>query len=145
MRMIIGGAYQGKTDYVIKKYNIDPDEIMDGTIMSLDKLSELKCINGYHLFVKRLLENGCEPIEITGKILNQNPDVIIIMNEIGNGIIPIEKSERIWREQVGKVGCFLAERAESVERIICGQAVMIKKVKLNEDHFHTSRKNTGES
>lgn len=126
MRMIIGGAYQGKTNYAIKKYNIESDEIMSGETMEHDKLSEIKCISGYHLFVKKLLEKGFDPIGITEKILNQNSNIIIIMNEIGNGIIPIEKSERIWREQVGKVGCYLAERAASVERIICGQAVMIK-------------------
>jgi len=31
------------------------------------------------------------------------------MDEIGNGIIPIEKSERIWREEAGKVGCYVTE------------------------------------
>ena len=51
---------------------------------------------------------------------------LIIMDEIGCGIIPLEKSERLWREAVGNVGCFLAERAEGVERIICGTAVRIK-------------------
>lgn len=125
MKLIVGGAYQGKTAYVMKKYNIRPEEIINGEDVQLCRLSEFKCIDSYHLFVKRLLKNGSDPVEITEKIPDNFPG-IIIMNEIGNGIIPIEKSERIWREQVGKAGCFLAGRAESVERIVCGQAVLIK-------------------
>ena len=126
VKLIVGGAYQGKTAYVMKKYNIRPEEIINGEDVDQCRLSEFKCIDSYHLFVKRLLENGSDPVEITEKIPDIFPGIIIIMNEIGNGIIPIEKSERIWREQVGKAGCFLAGRADSVERIVCGQAVLIK-------------------
>lgn len=124
MKMIIGGAYQGKTEYALKKYNISENEIADGE--NINKVSEYRCIKNFHLFIKQMLTENKDPLEETRKVLLENPDIIIIMNEIGNGIIPIEKSERIWREQVGKVGCFLAEQAESVERIICGISVKIK-------------------
>lgn len=123
MRMIIGGAYQGKLAYAVQKYSISENEIADGYI---NDNSNFKCINNFHLLIKSVLENGQNPIEATTEILRKNPDVIIIMNEIGNGIIPLEKSERLWREAVGKVGCLLARRAESVERIVCGLPIKIK-------------------
>ena len=48
------------------------------------------------------------------------------MNEIGCGIIPLEKSERKWREITGRAGCIIAERAETVYRVCCGIATVIK-------------------
>ncbi len=126
MKLITGGAYQGKLDFAIKKYNINTTEIVNGETFDVADLSNIRCINNYHLFVKKLLENGENPISETSKIISENPDIIIIIDEIGNGIIPLEKNERIWREQVGKVGCLLAEKADTVERIICGIAIKIK-------------------
>lgn len=129
MKLIIGGAYQGKMDYVMRKYKITAEKIADGAALNVSEISDFECINNFHLLVKSLLENSKNPIEFTEKILLKNRGVIIILNEIGNGIIPLDRSERIWREEVGRVGCFLAERAESVERIICGAAVKIKEIK----------------
>ena len=56
----------------------------------------------------------------------ENPDIVIIINEIGAGIIPLEKSERIWREETGRAGCILAENSAEVVRVICGIPVKIK-------------------
>ena len=126
MRLITGGAYQGKLDFAIKNYNINTAEIANGESFNIADLSNIRCINNYHLLVKKLLENDENPISATSEIISENPDIIIIINEIGSGIIPLERSERIWREQVGKVGCLLAEKADTVERITCGIAVRIK-------------------
>lgn len=126
MRLIIGGAYQGKLDFAIKNYHINTTEIVNGEELDISDLSNIKCINNYHLLVKKFLENCENPILETNKIISENPDILIIIDEIGNGIIPLERSERIWREQVGKVGCLLAEKADTVERITCGIAVKIK-------------------
>lgn len=126
MRLIIGGANQGKADFAVKKYGLSPPEIADGETVGIRENLKFKCVKNYHFFIKKLLENGENPIEFTAKIIAENPDIIVIMNEIGGGIIPIEKAERIWREQVGIVGCMLAENAESVERIVCGICTKIK-------------------
>lgn len=126
MKLIIGGAYQGKTDYAIKKYRINSEEIIDGAaLLDADKTG-LRCVKNYHLYVKKLCESGADSIEETKKLIAANPEIIIIMNEIGNGIIPLEKSERIRREETGKTGCFLAEKAETVERLVCGICTKIK-------------------
>lgn len=126
MILITGGAFQGKTDYVMKNYNIFQSDIKSGKIMSLSEYSEIKCINNFHILIKRLLDNFIDPIKVAKDIIMKNPEIIIIINDIGNGIVPIEKSERIWREQVGKTGCYLAKKSDEVIRIICGCAVKIK-------------------
>lgn len=126
MKLIIGGAYQGKTDYAIEKYSINSADIIDGAALFDADKTGIRCVKNYQLYVKKLCESGADPIEETRKLIAANPDIVIIMNEIGNGIIPLEKSERIWREETGKTGCFLAEKAETVERIACGICTRIK-------------------
>lgn len=54
------------------------------------------------------------------RICRENPEVIIICDEIGCGIVPLEKSDRDYRENVGRIMCRVVERAEHVERLICG-------------------------
>lgn len=120
MILVVGGAYQGKLEYVKDKYKISDDEIYSFNDYINQRLQSCRCINELHLIIKQMLKDGKSPIdEVKKMLINQKPEVVIL-NEIGNGIIPIEKSERAWREQVGFVGCYLAGKAESVERIVCG-------------------------
>lgn len=126
MVLIVGGAYQGKTEYAIEKYGLDYTDIVDGETFDFENTDGIKCISNYHIAVKRFIENGTDLIEISEKLIEKNPDIIIIMNEIGNGIVPIDKNERIRREQTGKTGCFLAERANEVIRVTCGCGFKIK-------------------
>lgn len=122
MKLVIGGAYQGKTDYVMKKYNIPREKMLDENSFDINKVSEFSAVNHFHL----ILKNTDDQEELCRGIIEKNPEMIFILDEIGCGIIPIDRSERLWRERVGKAGCYLAERAESVERIICGMSVKIK-------------------
>lgn len=129
MKFIIGGACQGKREYVSSHYGISHAEMTDGAALSPDLFSHQTCVYHYHLFIKEQLRRGQNLdgiLQMTEELLRQNPDIILLMDEVGSGIIPIEKSEREWRETVGRVGCWLAEHAESVERIVCGYGVRIK-------------------
>lgn len=126
MILIIGGANQGKLDYAVNKYDLSVEKIVNGEELYGCSNPNIKCINNYHLAVKNLLENGADPIAYTKSLIRKYPQAVIIMNEIGSGIIPIEKKDRIWREQTGRVGCLLAENADIVTRIVCGIAINIK-------------------
>lgn len=126
MVLITGGAYQGKSRYAAEKYGIDIADIADCQMTDIDRISGCKCVKNFHIFIRRILDLRESPIESVRKLIGENPDIIIIMNDIGGGIIPLEKSERIWREEVGIIGCFLAEQAECVERIVCGIGMRIK-------------------
>ena len=55
-----------------------------------------------------------------------HPNTILICDELGNGIVPLEKMERIWREQTGRLMIELAKQAERVERILCGLGQRLK-------------------
>ena len=70
--------------------------------------------------------NGQMAEEIVLQYYKEHPDCIFICDEIGNGIVPMEKQEREYRERVGRLLIRLAGEAETVERIICGIGQKIK-------------------
>ena len=55
-----------------------------------------------------------------------NPDVILICDEVGGGIVPIEKKDRIYREAVGRALCSAVKKSDRVERIMCGIGQCLK-------------------
>lgn len=126
MIMITGGAYQGKTEYAKQRFGFSDDEILSGGSCKLDAVFAAKCVTEYHLLIKRLLERNTDVTEFSRRLCRENSGAVIIINEIGGGIIPIEKSERIWREETGRAGCIIAENSREVIRLVCGIPVKIK-------------------
>lgn len=122
MIMITGGAFQGKTEYAKKSLSLSDSDILDCGSCELTDIRNAKCVKHYELAVKRLLDSGEDPLSFTENLSCG----IVIMNEIGSGIIPLDKSERVWREMTGRAGCLLADRAEQVVRLCCGIAEVIK-------------------
>ena len=53
-------------------------------------------------------------------------DRVIVMDEVGSGIVPMEKADRLWREACGRCGCMIAARADRVIRLVCGIPTIIK-------------------
>ncbi len=126
MIMITGGSFNGKTDLAKNLFSLKDEEIIDCGSCDLDAIPGAKCVRNYELAVKRLFERGEDPLVFTERLKCD----IIIMNEIGSGIIPLEKSERDWREMTGRAGCIIASRALTVYRVCCGIAEIIKGEKI---------------
>ena len=51
---------------------------------------------------------------------------IVIQTEIGGGIVPMDPAEREKREAAGRLGCLLAQRADTVIRVCCGLSQLLK-------------------
>ena len=140
MELYIGGFAQGKLEYVKCRYNENQKtekffvKVIDCVDSHYKKmLLETECdvliLNHLHLWVRDLLDEGMEEEKIQTTILSwikSNPDAIVICDELGNGIVPIKKQERIWREQTGRLMIELAKQAERVERILCGLGQRLK-------------------
>ncbi len=126
MKLITGGVFQGKRAYAASRYGLSADEMTDCEYLSPDDLSSRKCVYHYHLFLRRQMWEQADVMQITKDVVAANPDLIILLDEIGCGIIPMDRFERQWREAVGRAGCYLAAHAESVERVVCGCWVRIK-------------------
>lgn len=127
MKLIIGGTAQGKLEYILLKYDAQKNMVWDGVLPNDRKLNKnIVVINHFHQWVKsRMVSGGCPEDEIMS-FLDCNEDCIIICDEIGNGIVPIDPFEREYRERTGRILVQLAMRAEEVERIICGIGQKIK-------------------
>lgn len=125
MTFIIGGAYQGKTEFAINNFGFSESEIADGSD-KFEMLLSAKCVCNFENFIFDVTEKDGDPINETAMLLSKNPDIVIIMNEVGSGIIPIERAERKKREAAGRTGCMLAEKAETVVRLVCGIPTVLK-------------------
>ena len=147
MRLVIGGSWQGKREYVKKKYGLEDGEICQVEpgefpvgLLSAEGLhnfengTELRCISGLHHYVRQLMaeeqtaeEQAVCILERLRALIRRRPALILICDEVGDGIVPAERAERDYRECVGRVLCGLAGEAESVERVYCGIARTIKR------------------
>lgn len=127
MKLVIGGYAQGKLDYVLEKYHLGRDTVWDGVIPEKELPQEKTVVvNHIHNWIRsRMLEGGCPEEEILS-FLEQCPKCIMISDEIGNGIVPMEAFEREYRERTGKILVRLGAKAEEVERVICGIGQKIK-------------------
>lgn len=83
-------------------------------------------LNHFHLWVKERIRQGGCPEEEAPAFAEAHPDCVIICDEIGNGIVPIDGFEREYRERTGRTLVKLAEKAEEVIRVICGMGQKIK-------------------
>lgn len=146
MKLVIGGYAQGKLDFVLKKEERKgcraeacPDEekdaraaVWDGELPDEVQLREAVSqekrivVNHFHEWVKTCLHRGEDPEEKIKDFLKQSPDSIIISDEIGNGIVPIDEFEREYRERTGRLLVMLAGHADEVVRVICGIGQKIK-------------------
>jgi adenosyl cobinamide kinase/adenosyl cobinamide phosphate guanylyltransferase len=127
MKLIIGGYAQGKLTYVINKYNIEKDKIWDSELpKDTEELNGTIVINNLNNWIKPQIKNNGNPEEKITNFINNHPDCIIISDEIGNGIVPIDKFEREYRERTGRIQIELARKATEVERVICGIGQKIK-------------------
>ena len=118
MKLITGGAFQGKLAYA---KNLYPGITWtDGKCCGLDEIRKCGAVYDFHVFVKRWLEEGRSREDLTGVILEENQDVIIVCDEIGCGLVPMDAFERKYREDTGRIMTALAESAERVDRVVCG-------------------------
>lgn len=124
MRIITGGAFQGKRAFAEKLY--PGVEWTDGGRCALDEIRTCRAVYGFHEFVKRWLKQGKSWEELASLMLEENRDLILICDEIGCGLVPMDAFEREYRESTGRVMNALAEQAERVDRVVCGIGRRIK-------------------
>ena len=60
------------------------------------------------------------------ELLQKNPEICIVTNELGYGVVPIEPFDRKWREKTGRICTELAAKADSVTRVVCGIGILLK-------------------
>ena len=108
MIFITGPMFSGKRNFIRKALNISEEELEERAVCSVQDLV-------------------CDP-EISLEALTEELALkdIVIADEIGCGVVPLDKSERVWRERAGRLACMLADRADTVMRVVCGCPQILK-------------------
>lgn len=126
MKLIIGGAFQGKRAYAEKKYNIKADQWIDGAVCEEKAIFEIKGIYHFHQLIRRMKFSERDAVTWAETLYQKNPDLVIVTDEVGYGIVPMDAEERAWRESCGRVCTALASCAEEVVRVCCGIGTRLK-------------------
>lgn len=124
MKMIIGGAYQGKLMYARQLYEMEEWE--DGAVCDLDAVYVCSAMNHFHLYVRRLLDAGMDVSSLAADMIEKNPEMLLISTEIGYGVVSIDKADREFRETLGRICTELAGFSTEVHRVVCGIGMVIK-------------------
>ncbi len=126
MKLVTGGAYQGKTEWVRQYWHVGIQDMADGANCDENMLNRAKAVNHFHLLVKRWMAENRDPMAAIQKLVESKKDLIVITDTIGSGIVPMDREERLYREIHGRVCCWLAGEADEVVRVVCGIGQRIK-------------------
>ena len=129
MILVIGGSCQGKRKAAARILHISEEvferDCVDGGGLKPEQICGKPYVAGYQDCLRRLVETGQDTEEFTRKVMEAGPEVVV-MNEVGYGVVPMDALERRYREAVGCAGQMLAGGAEAVYRVVCGVAVRIR-------------------
>lgn len=122
VHLIIGGAFQGKLQYAETLYSkicwYDGAECQPEQLEK--ELTEIDGIVHFEQLVRRWMEDGRETEELTGLLMNRRKGLVLISDEIGYGLVPVDAFERKYREAHGRLMTDLAAQAQRVDRVVCG-------------------------
>lgn len=134
--LVLGGAFQGKGDFVQQEYHIKKQDMINSLeslkscILSEENRNPM-VINGFHAIIGEAVKKQEDMSFFNHWIAQEHGSFvtgnwIIISDEIGCGIVPVEKEERQIREETGRLLCRISSQADKVFRIMCGIPTQIK-------------------
>ncbi|MEK4424658.1 bifunctional adenosylcobinamide kinase/adenosylcobinamide-phosphate guanylyltransferase [Solibacillus sp. FSL K6-1523] len=135
MYVILGGAYNGKRNYVEtmlqKRGNVAVHDIA-GEIPDIKAIAEkdIVVISEFETIVQAMLEQREEVVaeQIAKQLceLNKQAQVICICTDMSRGVVPLEKDVRQMRDTCGRIYQKLCQEAETVIRVWYGLPQILK-------------------
>ena len=125
MHLILGGRYMGKCDYAESLYGPfkalcdlehDPPEAIEGA----------GAVRNLQAGVRTLLLLGEDAQAFFAACLDFLRNSVLMGNEVGGGVVPLDAFERRWRDEVGLLYQMLAREADRVDRVWAGLATRLK-------------------
>lgn len=112
MLLVIGGAGSGKREYV-KSLGYADEDIADAVLNDKPVLDNLQDI----VFADPM------NVEVFDTLLQKR---VVICNEVGSGVIPLDPRDREVREATGRLCSRLAQHAQKAVRLVSGIPIVIK-------------------
>lgn len=131
MHFIIGGRHMGKLRYAFSLYG-DDIAVCDLAVLDLKEksadsaISNALVIDNLQAGVRNLLSNRICAEDFWESRLSRWRDKVLIGEEVGAGIVPMDPFEREWRDRTGFLYQKVAERADIVDRIWAGLPTRLK-------------------
>ena len=120
MILIIGGAYQGKLDFVKETFEITDEDMFTCGTGEID--FSKRCIYK----IEEFTYGHPDPIGYFKKHREQWQDSILILQDIFCGVVPMGAETRAWRQNTGRLAQYLSKEASQVSRIFCGLEQRLK-------------------
>lgn len=124
MKLIIGGAYQGKREFAVSAFNLKDTEIYTCTGEDVD--FSARCIDKIEEFTLACVKAGREPVDVFKANREAWQDSILICQDIFCGVVPMDAQLREWRQATGRLCQYLSKEAQQVSRIFCGLEQRLK-------------------
>lgn len=134
VKLIFGGAFQGKLEQAKKEYEKEhpgvqpviwdcPPPEKDQTacaeyLQRVDFYADI--IDNLQHFTLACSRVGVNPGDILGEYAPALQNKILICTDISQGLVPMEEDLRAWRETNGRTITALAAASDTVIRMFCG-------------------------
>lgn len=120
MILVVGGRAAGKRDYARQRFGLQA-----ATLTPTEAL-QAPLVDNFQDILRALLQDGQDIGAYVDRLIADNPEAVILCDEVGLGIVPMDRAERAYREAVGRACCRLAAKAEEVVRLVCGLPQQLK-------------------
>jgi adenosyl cobinamide kinase/adenosyl cobinamide phosphate guanylyltransferase len=129
--MIFGGAYQGKVDFAKDKFSISDSDIYvcpldKSDIFNDNSFRSAKAVCHLERLILTLTKEQQEAKEVFIRYNNLLQNKILILDDISQGIVPMDPILRQWREATGRAMLYLSKEAKEVYRVFCGIGEKLK-------------------
>ncbi|MDR2136662.1 MAG: bifunctional adenosylcobinamide kinase/adenosylcobinamide-phosphate guanylyltransferase [Synergistaceae bacterium] len=125
MHLIIGGKYMGKLQYAHSLYGEDVSSC-DLSVAEPEEIFGARIVTNLQEGTRHMLEKGESLRFFFESNMHRLEDKILIGDEIGSGIVPLDPFERLWRDETGFLYQALAARAHRVDRVWAGLPCRLK-------------------
>lgn len=127
MVFVIGGAYQGKLDFVLDKFNLEKSDVFNCTEQCDEIYTDKKILNNIDKLVLKFVYEGKNEEEIKTQINDIVANaMVVIYTDHSQGIVPLKKEDRAFREISGRIMTDLAFKSKEVYRVFCGIPQQLK-------------------
>lgn len=107
MILITGPLYSGKREFARNLLNCSEEELAQRAIWDVQELAA-----------------DCADLSALADSLAKKE--VVIATEVGGGVVPMDRDQRMAREAAGRLTCQLAQRADTVIRVFCGLPMVLK-------------------